>query len=352
MVWGQDSDLAASWKASGSYFTWQSTLPENQGKAATQIFYACFGDETKPAMLMVHGFPTSSLDFRLLSQELKNDFRICMLDFPGYGFSNKPSGGYRYSMTDDAQLLWHFVTKVAPMREFSLLSHDRGDSVSLAFLSLYQEAVEPPFRITHQYLLNGNMYLPLANLTAFQKRMLDPATSTAVVKQVNAGLLAMGLGSTTFTPALKPDDPAVKAMAAQFAYQSGIEVLPFTIQYLNERKQMEVAYLQVLARSSIPATLIWGVHDMVSPVRVADYVWGTALKNRAAAAAFWIVPRGNHYVQHDQPAAIAGIIRAAIAKPGQTAPFSLDAQACSPVLVERTAGALERASSTRAVTAS
>ena len=334
----QDTDLAASWKASGQYFSWQSSLPENQGKAATQIFYACSGDEAKPAMLMVHGFPTSSFDFRLLSQQLKGDFRMCMLDFPGYGFSDKPAGAYRYSLKDDAQLLWHFVTKVVPMPEFSLLSHDRGDSVSLAFLSLYQEAAEKPFRITHQYILNGNVYLPLANLTDFQKRMLDPATSAAVVKQVSAGLLAAGLGSTTFTPALKPDDPAVKAMAAQFAYQSGVEVLPSTIQYLNERKEMEVTYLQVLERSAVPVTLIWGLHDMVAPVRVAQYVWDTALKNRAAAAAYWVVPCGNHYLQHDQPAVIAGIIRSAVAKPGQSAPFNLNGEACGPVLVAQTSG--------------
>jgi pimeloyl-ACP methyl ester carboxylesterase len=236
VTFAQDGDLAGSWKAAGQYFSWQSTLPENRGKPAVQIFYACFGDQTKPALLMVHGFPTSSFDFRLLSQELKRDLRMCMLDFPGYGFSDKPAGGFRYSLKDDAQLLWHFVTKVVPMREFSLLSHDRGDSVSLAFLSLYQEAAQPPFRIAHQYILNGNVYLPLANLTDFQKRMLDPATSSAAVQAVSPAMLAAGLGSSTYTPALKPTDPVVKAIAAQFAYQSGVQALPATIQYLNERK--------------------------------------------------------------------------------------------------------------------
>jgi len=337
-IFAQDNDLAGSWKAAGQYFSWQSSLPENQGKPAVQIFYACIGDETKPAMLMVHGFPTSSFDFRLLSQELKSDLRMCMLDFPGYGFSDKPAGGYRYSLKDDAQLLWHFVTKVVPMREFSLLSHDRGDSVSLAFLSLYQETAQPAFRIAHQYILNGNVYLPLANLTDFQKRMLDPATSAAAVQAVTPALLAAGLGSTTYTPALKPGDPVVKAMAVQFAYQSGVQVLPATIQYLNERKEMEVTYLQVLARSAVPVTLIWGVHDMIAPLRVADYVWNTALKTRKAAGAYWIVPCGNHYLQHDQPAAIAGIIRAAVDKPGQSAPFNLSAEGCAPVLVAQAAG--------------
>jgi len=328
----QEPDLAAAWKASGRYFSWRSSLPENQGKEV-QIFYTCLGDQAKPAMLLLHGFPTSSFDYRLLAQELQGDFRLCMLDFPGYGFSDKPLSGYRYSLKEDAELAWHFVTKIVPLQQFALLSHDRGDSVALALLELYQAAANPPFQITHQYILNGNVYLPLANLTPFQTRMLDPAQSAALVKNINPAMFAAGLGSSTYTPALKPDDPTVRALGAIFAYQSGTDVLPSTIQYLNERKKMETTYLQVLARSVIPATLIWGVHDMIAPVRVADYVWNTALRARKAPGAFWIVPCGNHYVQHDQPQAIARIIRLATTKPEQAEPYNLGSDACAPVLI-------------------
>ena len=157
------------------------------------------------------------------------------------------------------------------------------------------------------------MYLPLANLTDFQKRMLDPATSAAAVKGVNAGLLA---------------------------YESGVEAIPATIQYLNERKQMEVSSLQTLSRSTIPATIMWGAHDMVAPVRVADYVFTTAIESRAVAGAYWLMPCGNHYVQHDQPADLAKVIRFTLAqqaagKPLPAAPYNLATDACGPVLVRR-----------------
>jgi pimeloyl-ACP methyl ester carboxylesterase len=163
--------------------------------------------------------------------------------------------------------------------------------------------------------------------------MLDPDQSAALVKTINPTMFAAALGSSTYTPALKPDDPTVRALAAIFAYQSGIEVLPATIQYLNERKKMETTYLQVLAHSAIPVTLIWGVHDMIAPVRVAEYVWNTALSARKVPGAFWIVPCGNHYVQHDQPQAIARIVRLATAKPEQTEPYNLTPDACAPVLI-------------------
>ncbi|MFN7982205.1 MAG: alpha/beta hydrolase [Vicinamibacterales bacterium] len=332
------SELVDAWKAGGAYVEWTSTEPANAGRKV-QVFSACLGDASKPAIVMLHGFPTSSIDFRLLIRELQADFRVCTLDFPGYGLSDKPAD-YRYTLADDARLAWWFVTDVAKLKEFALLSHDRGDSVALAFLQLYQASSTPPFVIRHQFLTNGNMYLPLANLTDFQKRMLDPATSAAAVKAVNAGLLAVGMGQSQYTPPLKADDPEVRALATLFAFKSGVEAIPATIQYLNERKQMEVSYLESLSKSTIPTSVLWGVHDMVSPVRVADYVFTTALKARTVTGAYWLMPCGNHYVQHDQFADIARVIRTTLSsqdsgKALPAVPFNLTSDACSPVLVGR-----------------
>ena len=66
------SDVVDAWKASGQYFTWRSTLPGSAGRQA-QVFYTCQGDAAKPAVLLVHGFPTSSLDFRGLMRNLQAD---------------------------------------------------------------------------------------------------------------------------------------------------------------------------------------------------------------------------------------------------------------------------------------
>lgn len=332
------SELVDAWRAGGKYFSWTSTLPENKDRTV-QVFYTCIGDAAKPTIVVLHGFPTSSFDFRPLARELQPDFRICTFDFPGYGLSDKPAG-YRYTLADDAKLVWKFVTDVVPLKTFVLFSHDRGDSVALTFLQLYQAASNAPFTITHQFLTNGNMYLPLANLTDFQKRMLDPATSAAAVKAVNPGLLGVGMGQTQYTPPLKADDPEVRALAALFAYQSGVEAIPATIQYLNERKQMEVSFLETLSKSTVPATIMWGAHDMVSPMRVADYVFATALKSRKVPGAYWLMPCGNHYVQHDQPADLARVIRLTLGqptsgKPLPSVPFNLTSEACGPVLVGR-----------------
>ena len=83
-----------------------------------------------------------------------------------------------------------------------------------------------------------------------------------------------------------------------------------------------------------------GAYDMVSPVRVADYVFTTALKARTVTGAHWLMPCGNHYVQHDQFADIARVIRTTLSsqdsgKALPAVPFNLTSDACSPVLVGR-----------------
>jgi hypothetical protein len=47
------------------------------------------------------------------------------------------------------------------------------------------------------------------------------------------------MGASFYTPPLESTDPQFRALASFFAYLSGIDVLPATIQYLNERIQFE-----------------------------------------------------------------------------------------------------------------
>ena len=328
------AEPAADWKAAGQYFDWTSPLPENHARVV-KIFNVCTGDAAKPTIIMVHGFPTSSFDFRPVIDLLKTDYRVCTLDFPGFGLSDKPADGFVYSLSQDAQLVWDYAAKVLAVKQFILFSHDRGDSVALRFLQLYQAADSKPFRITHQILTNANMYLPLANLTQFQKAMLNPATAPMAVRQTTAANLAAGMGETQYSPPLAADDPEVKGLAYNFAYQDGVAVIPATIKYLNERMQFEVEFLAALGKSDVPVTLIWGVHDMVSPVRVANHVWSGTLASRAAAASFWLAPCANHYLLHDQPDAIAALIRAELGPQPPAAPVNLAKDACTPVLVDR-----------------
>ena len=58
-------------------------------------------------------------------------------------------------------------------------------------------------------------------------------------------------------------------------------VIHDTIQYLVERSEREEEWLEALARSPVPTTVVWGLYDVVSPLRVAAHVWHTYLADQA-----------------------------------------------------------------------
>ncbi len=303
-----NTEEAEDWCRSGSSFVWPSTLPENEGRGLL-IYYNCRGERSNPAILFIHGWPTSSYDFRDLFQRLSGDFFVCTLDTPGYGFSDKPGRGFAYSIFDDARLVDYFIREIAGLRSFALFTHDKGDSVGFAFLKLVLDDAHQDYHITHHFITNGNIYLPLARLTVMQKVLLDPMVGPGIARWLTGQTLAIGLGLVTYSPPLNPLGPEVRSIASILDYQDGTNVLNETIHYLDERAVHEEAWLRLLGQSPIDTTLIWGELDSIAPPEVADYVWSEYLAARRAPSDYWRLPCANHYLQYDRPADLDGLIR-------------------------------------------
>ncbi|MBY0441003.1 MAG: alpha/beta hydrolase [Mycobacteriaceae bacterium] len=300
-------DIFAEWQRGGTEIRWQSTTPGNNGKEITVFSRRC-GTVGAPALVCVHGFPTSSLDYAALSRELGSEFDIFLLDFPGYGLSEKPPAPYAYSLLDDAQLLIHAITEVWNLKGYTMITHDRGSSVGIIAVNMLAEA-NPAALPSEMIVTNGNIYLPLANLTVYQTALLDPATAHSVADATTPETLAAGMGLSTFMPRRAADDPEIAAMAQCFAYNDGIGVLTETIKYLNERAAGETAWLESFAENQVNTTMVWGLHDNVSPLRVANFVWHTFIKDKAGRNRYWVVPTADHYVQSDAPQQLAQIVR-------------------------------------------
>jgi pimeloyl-ACP methyl ester carboxylesterase len=300
-------DIFDEWRSGGTEIRWQSSTAVNNG-AEVNVFTRRCGTPQAPALVCVHGFPTSSIDYFALTRELAADFDIYLLDFPGYGLSDKPSAPYVYSLYDDARLLIHAITNVWQLENYTMLTHDRGTSVGMITLSMFagQQPASPP---TEVILTNANIYLPLANLTGFQTALLDPTVARSTARATTPEMLAAGMGVTTFMPRRDPADPEIAALAQCFAHNDGIAVLPDTIQYLNERAADETNWLQALSTNEVNTTLVWGLHDSVSPVRVANYVWQEFLRGKPGLNRYWILPTADHYLQCDAPAQLAQVVR-------------------------------------------
>ena len=293
------SDLAENWFEGGNYFEWTSTT-KNNNEAKINVFYRTWGDPGKPQLLLVHGFPNSSFDFHALIPLLSDDFYVAALDFPGSGFSDKPLNDFSYMLAENAQILDYFVTDVVQFDDFAMFTHDRGVSIGLAFLGNYIDDSDPGYTLNYHFLSNSGMFLPLANLGAFQTAILDPVRGPQMIELRKS------------RPRVTEGDPAEVARADIFAFNDGVGALLHVGKYLLERAENEFDWLENLPRSPVPVAYLWGLTDTVNPIRIPNYVWLTYLNERDVESSFWVLPTAGHYPQREKPEQVERIIRLAL----------------------------------------
>lgn len=293
------SDLARDWYQGGDYFEWTSTTADNNA-ARVNVFYRTWGDESNPKLVLIHGFPNSSFDFYKMIPFLADDYHIAALDFPGSGFSDKPLDGYNYMLAENAEIVDYFVREVVEFKDFALYTHDRGVSIGLAFLGNYLDNPDPGYTINYHFLSNSGMFLPLANLSPVQLRMLD----IDAAEQMIASRLAQARSTE--------GEPESLAYSDIFAFNQGNIAMVYVGRYLLERQANEVRWLENLPRSPVPVAYLWGLADEVNPIRIANHVWHTYLNDREVESSFWVLPNAGHYPQRDNPEEVAKIIRTAL----------------------------------------
>jgi pimeloyl-ACP methyl ester carboxylesterase len=323
------------WRDKGKYFSW---APRSGDAAEVQVFHVELGDAAAPPLVLVHGFPTSSIDWFEVAERLSDRYRVCAMDFPGFGFSDKPHG-WGYSLMRDAEVLEHYVAEVLGLESMILYAHDRGSSVAM----IHTTSVESRVNLEHLFLTNANIFLPMSNLTEVQRVMLDPETGPAALAQATPEQLAEGMGRATYTPPRGADDPEIQALTAIFSHGEGLKVLHETIQHLVERSQDEDSWLKALAALEVPTTFIWGVYDTVSPPRVVSYVWNEYMMKKPGRNSLYFIPDANHYVQNDQPDSLVETFLHALEAPEDSPPGAIAQRLASPLLVDRSRSELPRA---------
>jgi pimeloyl-ACP methyl ester carboxylesterase len=117
-----------------------------------KIFYREAGADTLPALLLLHGFPTSSHMFRHLIPALADKYRVIAPDLPGFGFSAAPDRAqFRYTFDHLADVIDRLTT-VARLTDFAIYVFNYGAPVG------FRLAMRHPERITAIISQNGNAY--------------------------------------------------------------------------------------------------------------------------------------------------------------------------------------------------
>lgn len=117
-----------------------------------KIFYREAGAPGAPALLLLHGFPSSSHMFRDLIPRLADRFHLVAPDFPGFGQSDMPARkSYDYTFANIATTIAGFVDKVG-LKKFAIYIFDYGSPVGL------RVALKMPERVSAIITQNGNAY--------------------------------------------------------------------------------------------------------------------------------------------------------------------------------------------------
>jgi pimeloyl-ACP methyl ester carboxylesterase len=83
--------------------------------AGLRLFYREAGDPSKPSIVLLHGFPTSSYQFHDLIPRLADRFHVIAPDYPGMGFSEAPAATVlRPTFDEVAIVIDAFIAQCAP----------------------------------------------------------------------------------------------------------------------------------------------------------------------------------------------------------------------------------------------
>lgn len=116
------------------------------------IFYREAGPRDAPAILLLHGFPTSSQMFRNLIPALADRYRVIAPDYPGFGHSSMPDReSFSYTFDGLAKVIDQFTEKVGLTR-YAIYVQDYGAPIG------YRLAAAHPDRISAIIVQNGNAY--------------------------------------------------------------------------------------------------------------------------------------------------------------------------------------------------
>ncbi len=117
------------------------------------IFYRETGAADAPALLLLHGFPSSSHMFRDLIPLLADRFHIVAPDLPGFGKSDMPPRDkFDYTFDNLARVIDRF-TEVIGLHRFAIYVFDYGAPTG------FRIAAKHPERITAIISQNGNAYV-------------------------------------------------------------------------------------------------------------------------------------------------------------------------------------------------
>ncbi len=228
-----------------------------------RLFVIDEGDTSKPVLLLIHGFPTSSWDWHRLWPYLTEHFRLIAPDMLGFGFSAKPRG-HRYTIFEQADLI-ELVLEQIGVTQCHVLAHDYGDTVAQELLAR-DNGRDGTKRCLSVALLNGGLF-PEATRPRRIQHLLAGPLGGLIVRFVNRGTLERNMRNI-FGPDTPPSAQEIDIFWELIQRDGGRLVFHRLIRYMRERDVHRTRWLSALRDTRVPRLLINGLFDPVSGARL------------------------------------------------------------------------------------
>jgi pimeloyl-ACP methyl ester carboxylesterase len=280
----------AAWRQAGAFV-------EIDGHAV--FVRGCGQDAGGEALLFLHGYPSSSYDWRHAVDRLSG-YRLLMFDFLGFGLSDKPRDQL-YSLRVQADIAESLAQRFAP-GPVTLVSHDMGSSVATELLARDLEG-QLSFELRSTLLFNASLVRERARLLWGQRLLLSRLGPIAARLTNKSSFRRQFAGIFSEGHPLSPEEAADQW--SLLTQHGGHRLLERLIYYNHERVTPPTADRWHGALRDWPGRLelAWAERD---PICTEDVL--QAVLSLRPGAALTRLPGLGHYPQLEDPPAVYEVI--------------------------------------------
>lgn len=243
------------WKAKGTFHTLHGR----------SLFVVDTGGN-KPALVLLHGYPTSSHDFHRVLPTLTEHYRVIVHDHLGFGLSGKPLD-YSYSVHEQADLALRLWQQLG-VTSAHLVAHDYGTTVATEILARWNLGFRP-VALQSLTLCNGTVHIELAKLRLIQKLLRNRTLGPLVARLSSKRVFARNMLGLWHDPKLLLSSD-IDTMWDLLTRDGGKLLLPRLTQYLHDRALFWHRWVGALRQSPLPTNFLWGGQDPITGREVAS----------------------------------------------------------------------------------
>jgi len=223
----------------------------------------------KPALVLLHGFPSSSHQYREVLADLSDEFYLIAPDYPGYGDSDFPSPQeYTYSFDNIASTIDKFLIQRG-LDNYVLMIQDFGAPIGLRI------ATKHPNKVAGLVVMNGNAYEEGISKAGWGKVLdywKEPTVELEehIIENVFTleGFRWQYTHGTRNPDSILPDNWNLDFMKMSRPGQHEVQLAMFYDYRNNLTKYPE--WQQYLKKEQPPVLLVWGKNDAFFPVSGAE----------------------------------------------------------------------------------